>query len=253
MEVLADTRIVVWEGASLWLVDASPVETRKTRITDIHAHHAIQIVLGRGGTFRLSAEVVAIENQAAAVAPDTPHRFEAEGPVALLFVEPESHWGRAISARLFARARIAAIAPDPSDPLAAALRAAPADADLAVAGQAVVKRLASDLRAGSLPDYRIRKVVAWARQQLERTVSLADAVPVSGLSAGRLRHLFVEETGLPFKTYLLWLRLTRAVECMTAGATLTAAAHEAGFADSAHLSRTFRRMFGVAPTNLRIS
>jgi len=27
-----------------------------------------------------------------------------------------------------------------------------------------------------------------------------------------------------------------------------AAAHDAGFADSAHLSRMFRRMFGIAPS-----
>jgi len=51
----------------------------------------------------------------------------------------------------------------------------------------------------------------------------------------------------------LWLRLMRAVERFAAGASLTDAAHEAGFADSAHLSRTFRRMFGIAAGSLRVS
>lgn len=32
------------------------------------------------------------------------------------------------------------------------------------------------------------------------------------------------------------------------GSSLTEAAHVAGFADSAHLSRTFRSMFGIAPS-----
>jgi AraC-like DNA-binding protein len=99
---------------------------------------------------------------------------------------------------------------------------------------------------------RIRKIIAWAAEQIDEPVGLSDAVAVSGLSASRLRHLFVEQTGLAFKTYLLWLRLTRAVESFAAGASLTQAAHQAGFADSAHLSRTFRRMFGVAPANLRM-
>jgi AraC family transcriptional regulator len=31
---------------------------------------------------------------------------------------------------------------------------------------------------------------------------------------------------------------------------LTTAAHEAGFADSAHLSRTFRDTFGLAPSRI---
>jgi AraC family transcriptional regulator len=99
----------------------------------------------------------------------------------------------------------------------------------------------------------VRKVIAWAHQQLEGPVSLAGAVPLTNLSAGRLRHLFVEQTGLPFKTFILWLRLMRALERFAAGRTLTEAAHDAGFSDSAHLSRTFRRMFGVAPGALRLT
>jgi AraC-like DNA-binding protein len=35
-----------------------------------------------------------------------------------------------------------------------------------------------------------------------------------------------------------------------AGGSWTAAAQESGFADSAHLSRTCRRMFGIAPSML---
>lgn len=41
-----------------------------------------------------------------------------------------------------------------------------------------------------------------------------------------------------------------AIEASMAGRSWTAAAHEAGFADSAHLTRTFRRMFGIGPTAL---
>jgi AraC-like DNA-binding protein len=35
--------------------------------------------------------------------------------------------------------------------------------------------------------------------------------------------------------------------------SLTQAAQEAGFADSAHLSRTFKRMFGLPAASLEIS
>jgi AraC-like DNA-binding protein len=37
------------------------------------------------------------------------------------------------------------------------------------------------------------------------------------------------------------------------GASLSAAAHAAGFADSAHLTRTSRRMFGFPPSSMEVS
>jgi len=93
----------------------------------------------------------------------------------------------------------------------------------------------------------------WAAARLDTPVSLADAATHVGLSSGRARHLFVEQTGLPFRTYLLWQRLTKAVELFSSGTSLTDAAHGAGFSDSSHLSRTFRRMFGIAADSLRVT
>jgi len=74
-----------------------------------------------------------------------------------------------------------------------------------------------------------------------------------GLSPSRASHLFVEQTGLPFRAYVLWLRLVRAVDAHAKGLSLTEAAHEAGFADSAHLSRAFRRMFGLPAASLEMA
>jgi AraC-like DNA-binding protein len=83
-------------------------------------------------------------------------------------------------------------------------------------------------------------------------VSLPLAAAAVHLSHSRARHLFVEHTGLPFKTYVLWLRLQRAVTLYASGSSLTEAAHQSGFADSAHLSRTFRRTFGLPAAALRL-
>ena len=49
---------------------------------------------------------------------------------------------------------------------------------------------------------------------------------------------------------MLWLRLQRAASSLQAGLSITDAAHEAGFADAAHLSRVCRRMFGIAPSEI---
>jgi hypothetical protein len=71
------------------------------------------------------------------------------------------------------------------------------------------------------------------------------------LSPDRFRHLFIEETGMRFRPYVLWLRIEIALAAFAAGRSLTEASHAGGFADSAHFSRTFKRMFGIAPSSFQ--
>jgi AraC-like DNA-binding protein len=51
---------------------------------------------------------------------------------------------------------------------------------------------------------------------------------------------------------VLWRRLLLAVQRLEGGDSVTAAAHAAGFADAAHLSRSFRKVIGAAPSELRL-
>ena len=256
MTPLAHGRIVLWEGGSLWIFDvpALPPEVSKT---DFHAHHAIQVTLALEGSFRLLSPAGAVGGPVAVVAPDARHAFEPRGLIALLFIEPESAAGRAARRALLADAPVAPVDPqlvgDFPARIQAAFRAAQADdMGLRELGRGLTTRLTGGVEPEPA-DERIDWIVAWAARRLENPPSIAEAARNVGLSPGRMSHLFVEQTGLAFRTYLLWLRLTKALEAYAAGASLTEAAHGAGFADSAHLSRTFRRMFGVAAATLRLA
>lgn len=70
------------------------------------------------------------------------------------------------------------------------------------------------------------------------------------LSSSRLRHLVHTQTGVSLQRHLLWRRLMFALRESGEGGSLTEAAHAAGFADSAHLSRVFRATFGLAPSQV---
>jgi AraC-like DNA-binding protein len=254
MEKLARARIVMWEGASLWIVDAATAISADTRRTDFHKHHAIQATLSLGGWFTISTRDALMRDEAVIVAADTEHLFDAEGLVATLFIEPESNIGRAVKSRFFTGRQVASIPLESLDDFPGRIAAEfrhPSRDDIALAnlGRDLIMSLGTGV-AVDQPDLRISKVIDWISREIDGPISQSDAVAIGDLSASRFRHLFVEQTGLPFKTYVLWLRLTRAVKGYAAGATLTQAAHQAGFADSAHLSRTFRRMFGIAPASL---
>ena len=256
MATRAHGRIVFWEGASLWILGTRPGEGRYPR-TDLHSHHAVQVTLALRGRFTLAGRDAQVDGGAAAVAPDTEHAFEAEGVVAHLFIDPDGRRGRELQGSLLSGAPLVAIAAPRLGGLPARLLAAFEDPDrsdqsLHDLGRGLLAQLAPESERDERPEARVRRMSAWAAARLDTPVSLADAAAHVGLSSGRARHLFVEETGLPFRTYLLWLRLMRAVELFSAGASLTDAAHGAGFSDSSHLSRTFRRMFGIAADSLRV-
>jgi AraC-like DNA-binding protein len=257
MTTRAHGRIVFWEGASLWVLGTRPGEGRYPK-TDFHSHHAVQVTLALRGGFTLETRDEQIAGGAVAVAPDTEHAFEAEGIVAHLFVDPEGRLGRTLQRELFSSTGLVAIQASQLSGLPERLlsdfeASDRNDASLIALGRSLLAQLACEGERDERPEARVRKMSAWAAARLDKPLSLVDAAAHVGLSSGRARHLFVESTGLPFRTYLLWLRLTRALELFSAGASLTEAAHAAGFSDSSHLSRTFRRMFGVAPDSLRVS
>ena len=255
MSPLAHARIVMWDGGSLWAIDA--VATPDRAHTEPHSHHAIQISFSIGGQMRFRAGDLVVESDAIAVAPDALHVFEANGLVAHLFIDPDSRDGRTIARALLPDAVLAPVQSERlkgfAESILANFRAQPrANAELTALGRAMIIHLVGGT-VGDAPDLRVRKLMAAAAAKLDQSISLSDFAGIGGLSSSRLRHLFVEHTGLQFRTYLLWLRLSRALECVAAGDSLAASAHEAGFSDSAHFSRTFKRMFGVSPTDLRIS
>jgi AraC-like DNA-binding protein len=103
------------------------------------------------------------------------------------------------------------------------------------------------LPAQRVPSRLLRALDALDQEQL----SVADAARRVQLSDSHLTHLITAALGAPPRVWRTWFRLRRAIgESVFAGANLTQAAHRAGFADSAHLTRTCKQLMGVRPALL---
>jgi AraC family transcriptional regulator len=72
------------------------------------------------------------------------------------------------------------------------------------------------------------------------------------LSPSRFANLFREQTGLAVRNYVLWRRLLYVFERLQQGDSITAAAHNAGFSDCAHLSRSFHKICGAKPSEMNV-
>lgn len=236
--------IYLWEGMALFAGRAGH--------SSLHAHHAVQITLAVGGSFhvRLGASGTLVERRVAVVASDLPHELDGGGEALVsLYLDPEGEYARGVERsveRTSATSELARLGTTLGDS-----DAAPGALDRRHAREiasAILAAVGARYTSPSPIDPRVQRVLALLGAAAGKKAPLGELAAAVGLSEGRLGHLFREQTGLPVRRYLLWLRLGDAVGELAGGGSLTEAAHAAGFADSAHLSRTFRRMFGVAPS-----
>ncbi len=98
-------------------------------------------------------------------------------------------------------------------------------------------------------DQRINQALKYLENNSQRVVPAEETANHCNLSTSRFLHLFREQTGLTYRSAQLWTKLLKALPLLKSF-NLTETAHEAGFADSAHFSRTFRENFGFSPHEL---
>lgn len=243
---------VPWDGGCLLV-------GRADAVTPMHAHYAIQIGFGseRGIRFRPREDVEWTEYDAAIISSRQPHMMDATHVTfdAVLFVEPETREGRALSER-YLEGGIAAL---PLEMLAdtapsvfnAWTEGRPASAIISAARD-VIQVLTGGIGPATVSDERILRAISYVNGHLNASLTLDEVASEACLSPSRFRHLFVEQTGTALRPYVLWRRFLRAWEVVTEGESLSTAAHEAGFADAAHLTRTSVRMFGFPPSALQV-
>lgn len=247
----ATGRIYAWPGGSLWIGQGQGR-------TEWHAHHAHQLALAPEGSFRFRTDEAGpwTPFEGAVVPSHCPHQFELDAmQVAHLFIEPESRAGRALTGRFGATA-VAPLPPAESRAVARALftrfgTVPQRDAMIEAALAAVARLCGATTEPDAALDPRLARALAYIRAHVGHPIALGDVAAAVALSESRFRHLFVAQTGCSFRAYLLWLRINLAIEAVMAGASWTDAAHEAGFADSAHLTRTHKRVFGIEPSAIR--
>jgi len=236
-------------GALVW--PAAMIVWGPGYVSSAHAHHCFQLMMALTGTLRIRGD--SGERWAACgavlVKPDIRHEVEAQDAAVLIaFVDAESDLGAAlldrvtdeitrISAQDLARWR--AVLGEPASVDASRVEAW-------VRGELLEGRKAPGMHP------RVKRVLRHIREQLGagEVLSLEKLANIAGLSPSRLMHVFTESVGVPLRPYVLWLRLQRACGELMRGASVTVAAHGAGFSDAAHMTRTFRRMLGTTPSEL---
>jgi AraC family transcriptional regulator len=238
-------RWYLWEGGFLAV-------GRSRGVVSPHAHHAVQLCLAVEGELRVADGSGQWQScRGAIIRPDVTHSFDGDGALgAMLFVDPESMEGLWLRASLMSDVTIV-----PEARLAACTEELRTFAEKpleALDAASLVRHCVQGLCAGPAPsrrlDPRVTRVIAAVHASEDLRLSGEDAAAMVFLSPSRFAHLFTQHVGLPFRRYMLWRKLTRAMLAVGRGRNLTQAAHAADFADAAHLTRTCNQMFGIPPS-----
>ncbi len=251
-QVLGVGDFLAWQGGCLVIGHAY-------RATGLHVHYAMQLSFGvtDGIAFRARESEPWGAHGAAVIASRQPHMMDGSvvGTSATMLLELETPVGRKLQ-EIFARDGITSIEYARIEHVAKVLFAtweAHRDGEAtAAAARAAIRALTGDTQPQLLSDERVIKAVAYINAKLSSPLSLRDIAGHAFLSPPRFRHVFVEQTGSTLRPYVLWRRFLRAWEVIRQGDAISTAAHEAGFADAAHRTRTSRRMFGFAPSALLV-
>jgi methylphosphotriester-DNA--protein-cysteine methyltransferase len=209
-----------------------------------HRHATYALLLGVEGTFDLVTEGRASRARVAVIPASVQHQLDFHGGrTVVLYLDPHApgYAGlhRRAARRCTSSARLGAFRRPLEDwlehgdfrPLFACLQARRGDAAERLDPR--MSRLARRFSQGELLD--------------ASSTELAELV---GLSTSRLIHLFKAELDARLRGIKQYYRFKLACRVVARGESFTTAAHEAGFADSAHFSRAFVETFGLSPNTV---
>ncbi|KXO91173.1 hypothetical protein AXK60_02000 [Tsukamurella pseudospumae] len=225
----------------LWVSPATALYLGPSLGLAAHSTSVHCLVVGADGPVRIEVGAHTVTGRSVLVPPRTVHRVLAEPGTRILFCYNDATAARARDLTvLMTRPGVFATGHrHEAELLRLCGGGAPSGKDLRAAA----------FGEGTAPEPRIRRTIERVRADPVgcTAISLAQA---EGLSTPYVLRLFSRETGTSFRRYRLWMRMLRAAESIAAGADLTRAAADAGFASPSHFSDAFLAMFGLSATAL---
>jgi AraC-like DNA-binding protein len=245
------TTLVLWPNHAIYMGTGESLQ--------LHRHYATQISIGLRGPLKVRTRASGPFNEQRSfiVGSNVPHQVETtEAPFFVLLSEARTLADLARRLRTSSVSEVPALPEDLLDVLLPVLLASAGPVFDERTGQTLLSHVLTTLIGPAWDEGPGDSRIATARSLVTSQFLIEQSQPIASLatsvhlSPSRFRHLFRSEMGMSVQSYLRWKRLITAACTSAQGASLTEAAHTAGFADSAHLTRVFRSTFGISPSRI---
>ena len=121
--------------------------------------------------------------------------------------------------------------------------------DVEVLPTHIITRQSTDIYANN--DQHIAKVLKYIHEHISRKLSVDELVQLVPLSRRLLETRFKKSMGTSIYDYILQIRIEKVAQLLCDGKSVSEAAIELGFSDIKNLSRTFKQLRGITPSEYR--
>jgi len=237
--------------AYLYLINSNILLVERDVVTRDHHHHAIKIAINLGLNSKIIFNDDEIDQNTIIFDADGIHSFNSNSnPVLILLINPESEIGSAIRQKYLNEGDFFFFNYRYDPHLENHFKELLTSSLSRIMIQDIFNDIIHALCGKSLDaftlDKRIEDVFYKIEALEDKKISVEELASQVFLSPGRFAHLFKEETNIPVRQYLAWLRLMDALKMIIGGLSFTDAAMESGFTDLPHLHKTFTHFFGVS-------
>ena len=215
--------------------------------TAAHKHPFLHLFWGKAGC-RIDLDHQVLQGDFLLTGPNVQHAVPTGNGIAFfLLIDPTSHLAEDMQNKYLRDQSCCSIRHSGFSPMEN-LNGLSDDQIIRIA-EDVLAQLDISPEAGSVADERIEQVIEHIISGEWLDCSVREIAAKVYLSESRLTHLFKATAGISLKSYLVIRRLERAYRYITSGGQMTRAAHESGFASSAHLAYTCKKLTGISASD----
>ncbi|SMD32651.1 AraC-type DNA-binding protein [Reichenbachiella faecimaris] len=220
-----------------------------------HQHYALQLTIGIDDKFEMETEDGKIFSDALIIHPQIPHQLDSKGKSVLIFLlNPASTVGHFLAKHLthspvqeFQEEWVDYLRMFAKDLFKNEINE---KTFLSACVNSMAEFNGRCLKTKHQMDKRVLATLQYLDRHTREVIPLSEMASEMCLSESRFQHLFKEETGLSYRRMQLWKRLLASFDLIRTTKTLTELAHQSGFSDSSHYSKTFKESFGFSPSDV---